>query len=100
MAFEFSGKRHQFCRCFFLLKIGATLKCFLHLCKIRWIVGAQINDPIRCKDAVSQRREVGIDQPMSGVFVLGPRVGKINVYGLEGMLGQEVFQHVSGFDAE
>ena len=47
LAFKLSGERPKFGGRFLLLEIGETLKCFLHLCKIRRVVGAQINDPIR-----------------------------------------------------
>jgi len=37
---------------------------------------------------------------MARVFVLGPRIGKVNVRGTEGALGQEIIQYITRLDAQ
>ena len=37
---------------------------------------------------------------MARVFDLGPRVGKVNVHGAKGMLGQEIIQHITRLNAQ
>ena len=40
------------------------------------------------------------DEPVAAVFIFRPRVGEINVYGIKGVIGQEVLEEIPRFKTE
>ena len=68
--------------------------------EIRGVIGTEMDDAIGKENAPDKFGEVFVDEPVAAVFVFRPRVGEINVYGIKGVIGQEVLEEIPRFKTE
>jgi len=72
----------------------------LHLGEVIGVISAEIDGAAGDKRGMGERGKAGVDEAMTAVFALGPRIRKVDVEGRHRAGGQKPFQQIGSFDAQ